>query len=127
MGWSYNFWTTGFYPTDLPPEDFLSEYAKHFGTVEVDNTFYRIPSKETVEKWRDQTSPNFLFSAKFPRRITHEKMLRDCEEVVTVFLKRISCLQDKLGPCFLESRKDISAVKSFSSENELDLVFIPYK
>ena len=82
MGWSYNFWTGNFYPKDLAPENFLSEYAKHFDTVEVDNTFYRIPSKDTVEKWRDQTPPNFLFSAKFPRRITHEKMLRDCEEIV---------------------------------------------
>jgi uncharacterized protein YecE (DUF72 family) len=102
MGWSYNFWTSGFYPTDLAPENFLSEYAKHFDTVEVDNTFYRIPSKETVEKWRDQTPPNFLFSAKFPRRITHEKMLKDCEEVVQVFLERISCLKDKLGPLLLQ-------------------------
>ena len=102
MGWSYSFWTGGFYPADLAPENFLSEYAMHFDTVEVDNTFYRIPSKDTVEKWRGQTSPNFLFSAKFPRRITHEKMLKDCEEVVKVFLERISCLQDKLGPLLLQ-------------------------
>jgi len=102
MGWSYNFWTGNLYPKDLAPENFLSEYAKHFDTVEVDNTFYRIPSKDVVEKWRDQTPPNFLFSAKFPRRITHERMLRDCEEIVKVFLERISLLHDKLGPLLLQ-------------------------
>jgi uncharacterized protein YecE (DUF72 family) len=70
-------WTGNFYPKDARPESFLSEYAKHFHTVEVDNTFYRIPNKDTVVKWRDQTPPEFLFSAKFPKRITHEKMLKD--------------------------------------------------
>lgn len=102
MGWSYDFWTGSFYPKGLAPENFLSEYAKHLHTVEVDNTFYRIPSIDTVEKWRDQTPGNFLFSVKFPRRITHEKMLSNCEDVVRVFLQRMSSLGDKLGPLLLQ-------------------------
>ena len=102
MGWSYDFWTDNFYSRDLAPESFLSEYAKHFDTVEVDNTFYRIPSKDTVAKWRDHTPANFLFSAKFPRRITHEKMLRDSVETANVFLERTSLLGDKLGPLLLQ-------------------------
>ena len=102
MGWSYDFWTGNFYPKDLLPQNFLSEYAKHFHTVEVDNTFYRIPSKDTVANWRDQTPADFLFSVKFPRRITHEKMLRNCEDIVRVFLERVSLLQDKLGPLLLQ-------------------------
>jgi len=102
MGWSYDFWTSNFYPQEAKPEDFLSEYAKHFHTVEVDNTFYRIPSKDTVLRWKDQTPPEFLFSAKFPRRITHEKMLKDCEDTVKFFLERISLLEGKLGPLLLQ-------------------------
>jgi uncharacterized protein YecE (DUF72 family) len=102
MGWSYDFWTGSFYPGDLKPENFLSEYAKYFHTVEVDNTFYRIPSKDTVEKWRNQAPADFLFSVKFPRRITHEKMLSDCEDIVKAFLQRISFLEDKLGPLLLQ-------------------------
>jgi uncharacterized protein YecE (DUF72 family) len=102
MGWSYDFWTSNFYPKDAKPESFLSEYAKHFLTVEVDNTFYRIPSKDTVARWRDQTPPEFLFSAKFPKRVTHENMLKDCEDIVRVFLERVSLLQGKLGPLLLQ-------------------------
>ena len=102
MGWSYDFWTGNFYPRDIAPDGYLSEYAKHFNTVEVDNTFYRIPSKDTVAKWRDQTPGDFLFSAKFPRRITHEKMLSDCNEIAGFFLERMSLLQGKLGPLLLQ-------------------------
>jgi len=102
MGWSYNFWAGSFYPKDLGPENYLSEYAKHFDTVELDNTFYRIPSRETVANWRDQTPTDFVFSVKFPRRITHERILRDCEDIVRVFLERMSILQGKLGPLLLQ-------------------------
>jgi len=102
MGWSYDFWTGSFYPKGLPSERFLSEYTNHFHTVEVDNTFYRIPGKDTVENWRDQTPADFVFSVKFPRRITHEKMLKDCEEITKVFLERVSLLSDKLGPLLLQ-------------------------
>jgi len=102
MGWSYDFWRGTFYPKDLAPDSFLSEYAKHLHTVEVDNTFYRIPSKATVENWRDQTPTGFVFSLKFPRRITHEKMLEDCEEITKVFLERANLLGDKLGPLLLQ-------------------------
>jgi uncharacterized protein YecE (DUF72 family) len=102
MGWSYDFWRGSFYPKDSASESFLSEYAKRLHTVEVDNTFYRIPSKDTVENWRDQTPADFVFSVKFPRRITHEKMLKDCEEITKVFLERASLLGDKLGPLLLQ-------------------------
>jgi len=101
MGWSYQFWTD-LYPKATLAENFLAEYAKHFATVEVDNTFYRIPSKDTVEKWREHTPADFLFSAKFPKRITHDKMLRECGEVVSIFLERMSLLRDKLGPLLLQ-------------------------
>ncbi len=102
MGWSYKFWTDNFYPKGLPPDHYLSEYAKHFHTVEVDNTFYRMPNKDVVTNWRNQTPPDFVFSLKFPKRITHDKMLRDCGEITAAFLDRISPLDSKLGPMLLQ-------------------------
>ena len=102
MGWSYGFWVGGFYPKGLRSTEFLTEYSKHFDTVEVDNTFYRVPSKSSLEKWKEQTPENFLFSAKFPQVITHRKMLRDCEQDVEFFTERISMLRPKLGPLLLQ-------------------------
>jgi uncharacterized protein YecE (DUF72 family) len=92
MGWSYNFWVGNFYPEGLRSADFLAEYAKHFDTVEVDNTFYRVPNTSALEKWKGQTPSGFLFSAKFPRVITHQKMLKDVEKEMEFFIARISKL-----------------------------------
>lgn len=102
MGWSYSFWAGDFYPTGLKPKEFLTEYAKHFDSVELDSTFYRIPSANSTKAWREEVPEGFLFSAKFPRIITHLKMLRDCEREVHAFVSRMSELQDKLGPLLLQ-------------------------
>lgn len=102
MGWSYDFWLGNFYPLGTDANYYLPEYAKHFDSVEVDNTFYRIPSEATVKRWYDQTPSDFVFSSKFPRIITHVKMLKNCETETTVFMKRISDLGDKLGPLLLQ-------------------------
>jgi len=102
MGWSYNFWMGNFYPKGLTSAEFLTEYSKHFDTVEVDSTFYGIPYESTVLRWKAQTPPDFWFSLKFPRTITHEKMLKDCEQDVEGFIERISLLQGKLGPLLLQ-------------------------
>lgn len=102
MGWSYGFWVGSFYPANLKSTQFLTEYSKHFDTVEVNNTFYKIPSKDVLSKWSEQTPPRFFFSAKFPQVITHKKMLKDCELELELFIERISALQDKLGPLLLQ-------------------------
>jgi uncharacterized protein YecE (DUF72 family) len=102
MGWSYSFWKGSFYPTDITPSDFLTYYSQQFNTVEVDNTFYRIPSEGTVLEWKKQTTPNFLFSLKFPQKITHVKMLRNADEETQVFLARVALLEEKLGPLLLQ-------------------------
>ena len=102
MGWSYRFWTGNLYPEDHKPDEFLSDYSRHFDTVEVDSTFYRIPNKDTIMKWHDQTPPEFIFSAKFPRAITHEKMLRNCERELTRFLDSVSLLKSKIGPLLMQ-------------------------
>jgi uncharacterized protein YecE (DUF72 family) len=77
MGWSYEFWKGNFYPEILTSKDFLGYYAKQFDTVEVNSTFYRIPRKNNMLDWRDQTPEDFAFSLKFPQIITHFKMLKD--------------------------------------------------
>lgn len=102
MGWSYSFWVNSFYPKRLKRSQFLTEYSKHFGTVEVDNTFYRVPSENTLTSWKEQTPNYFLFSFKFPRVVTHDKMLENCEDYVEFFLKRISLMKEKLGVLLLQ-------------------------
>ena len=102
MGWNYKFWIGDFYPRGLKPQEYLAEYSKNFDTVEVDSTFYRIPYESTVTRWRDQTPTDFLFSAKFPRAITHKKMLVNCEDEVDMFIEKISQLRGKLGPLLLQ-------------------------
>ena len=84
------------------PADFLGAYAQHFDTVEVDSTYYRIPSESMVRNWRARTPPGFTFAAKFPQVITHEKVLQDCREELANFLRTMSLLEDRLGPLLLQ-------------------------
>jgi uncharacterized protein YecE (DUF72 family) len=102
MGWSYGFWKGKFYPEDSASTDYLRFYASRFNTVEVDNTFYRIPRVQTVEEWKQQTPARFTFSLKFPQKITHIKMLKNCQEETTVFLNHVEKLQEKLGVLLLQ-------------------------
>jgi uncharacterized protein YecE (DUF72 family) len=102
MGWSYDFWKGSFYPENLQSNEFLAYYSSKFGTVEADSTFYRIPRQQTVLSWKEQTPNDFVFSLKFPRIITHVKMLRNCEDETRVFLERVELLEEKLGPLLLQ-------------------------
>ena len=102
MGWSYDFWKGSFYPEDLQSGGFLAYYSSKFDTVEVDYTFYRIPRAQTVFGWKEQTPIGFVFSLKFPRVITHVKMLKDCEDETRIFLERVGLLGEKLGPLLLQ-------------------------
>ena len=95
IGWSYNFWKGKFYPNKVASKEFLAYYSTKFDTVEVDSTFYRIPTEQAVTKWENQTPSNFLFSFKFPRVITHIKMLKDCERETSLFLERTELLGGK--------------------------------
>ena len=102
IGWSYNFWKGKFYPNKVASKEFLAHYATKFDTVEVDSTFYRIPTAQAVTKWESQTPGNFLFSFKFPRVITHIKMLKDCERETNLFLERTNQVGGKLGALLLQ-------------------------
>lgn len=102
MGWSYGFWKGNFYPESLASKEFLAYYAKQFSTVEVDSTFYRIPRRQSVTDWREQTPEGFVFSLKFPQVITHVKMLENCQEETNVFPERVDLLKEKLGALLLQ-------------------------
>jgi len=102
IGWSYPFWKGPFYPAKLPNAKFLSYYCTQFNTVEVDNTFYRIPNEQTMLNWKQQTSDGFVFSLKFPNIITHVKMLKDCQRETALFLERAQLLEKKLGPMLIQ-------------------------
>src|ERR1700747_3666311 len=90
-------WEGSFYPEGTKPADFLSYYARHFNSVEVDSTFYRIPSDATVKGWGKKTPDGFKFAAKVPRIITHEKVLVDCDAELKQFIETMDFLGEKLG------------------------------
>jgi uncharacterized protein YecE (DUF72 family) len=95
-------WEGSFYPRGMKSADYLSFYATKYDTVELDNTFYRTPAPSTVKGWYAKTPPGFLFAAKIPQVVTHEKVLVDCEEELTQFLKAMDALGEKLGPLLLQ-------------------------
>lgn len=95
-------WEGSFYPGHLKPADYLSYYSRLFDTVEVDSTFYRIPSRTMVENWNARTPEGFLFAAKVPQTITHEQVLVDCEAELKRFLSAMEPLGEKLGPLLFQ-------------------------
>ena len=100
--WSCKDWVGPFYETGTPPNEFIRAYARKFNTVEIDATFYAVPREATVKGWRERTPEEFLFSAKAPQVITHEKQVSDCDRELTHFLKVMSILGDRLGPILLQ-------------------------
>jgi len=94
-------WEGTFYPKGIAAREQLTYYATQFDTVELDNTFYRTPASSTVKGWYAKTPPGFVFAAKVPQVITHEKMLVDCEADFKHFLGTMDELREKLRP-FLE-------------------------
>jgi uncharacterized protein YecE (DUF72 family) len=101
-GWSYADWEGTLYPQGLPAASRLAEYAKYYATVEIDSTFYGTPRRSTVEKWREVVPEGFLFAAKFPQELTHEKTLVGCEEAAETFVRTMAGLGDRLGPLLLQ-------------------------
>ena len=95
-------WAGAFYPPGMKPPDFLSYYAKQFKTVEIDSTYYGTPSESTVTSWYEKTPPDFVFAAKVPQVVTHEKVLKDCEAEFDEFIDRMGLLGEKLGPLLLQ-------------------------
>ena len=100
-GWNYSHWRNGvFYPPGLPPSRWLEHYARHFDTVEVNATFYRLPTVKAVQGWVDGSPPGFLFAVKASRYLTHIKRLTDLAGGLDAFYERIEPLvrSPKMGP-----------------------------
>jgi uncharacterized protein YecE (DUF72 family) len=101
-GWHYGHWRGPFYPDDLGADQFLTYYADRFHTVEINNSFYRLPSERALGTWRDTVPPGFIFAVKGSRFITHMKKLQDPERSLAPFLERIALLGDRLGPILFQ-------------------------
>lgn len=101
-GWQYSDWRGVFYPERLPQARWLEHYATRFATVEVNNTFYRLPPPETFASWAERTPPDFVVALKASRYLTHVKRLKDPEEPVERFLSHVTPLGDKLGPVLVQ-------------------------
>jgi uncharacterized protein YecE (DUF72 family) len=97
-GWAYKHWRGLLYPEGLPQRLWFQRYAEEFDTVEINNSFYRLPKPETFDKWRDQAPPGFCYAVKANRYLTQAKKLLDCEEPLERMMRAVRHLGDRLGP-----------------------------
>ena len=114
-GWSYSGWKGTFYPKDMESKDYLSYYSKFFNFVEVDSTYYNIPSRFVVRAWKDKTPVDFKFTLKFPKIITHEKKLEDVSKPLSIFFTALEPLIDKTMSLLIQLPPHLSANKGFKS------------
>ena len=101
-GWHYPEWRGSLYPDEVPVRHWLEHYAEQFSTVEVNNTFYRLPDRSVFERWRDATPPSFVFAPKMSRFLTHVKRLKEPAEPIARYLDRAEALGPKLGPTLVQ-------------------------
>ncbi|MFF8779712.1 DUF72 domain-containing protein [Streptomyces sp. NPDC015140] len=101
-GWQYRDWREAFYPSGLPVRLWLERYADVFPTVEINNAFYRLPTRETFEAWRERVPPDFVVAVKASRYLTHIRRLRDPAEPVDRLMTHAAGLGDRLGPVLLQ-------------------------
>ncbi len=96
-GYSYKEWKGPFYPEKISPKEMLAYYAERLGSVEINNTFYRMPKREVLESWAEQVPEGFRFAVKASRRITHLKRLKEVGEETAFLLGNLDVLGRKLG------------------------------
>ncbi len=101
-GYHYKHWVGTFYPAKTPASKMLNYYVRHFDTLELNNSFYRLPTIEAFESWRDATPKNFVFAVKASRFITHNQKLKDPENALDNILPRAEHLGKKLGPVLFQ-------------------------
>jgi uncharacterized protein YecE (DUF72 family) len=116
-GFSYKEWLGHFYPEKLPAAEMLRYYAERFATVEINNTFYRMPDPAVLGRWAAEVPAGFAFTLKAPRRITHDERLKGSESSVAAFVKRASALGEKLGVLLFQLppnlKKDLPRLRDF--------------
>ncbi|MFW0787272.1 DUF72 domain-containing protein [Gordonia sp. CPCC 206044] len=108
-GWQYADWRDRFYPAALPQRRWLAYYAEHFGTVEVNNTFYRLPERDTFAAWARDLPNGFTMTVKMSRYLTHVKRLSEPAEPVARFLEHASGLEEHLGPILIQLPPNLRA------------------
>jgi uncharacterized protein YecE (DUF72 family) len=106
-GWQYRHWRGRFYPEKLPARAWLDHYAQRFATVEINNTFYRLPPRETFEGWARRFPSDVAIALKASRYLTHIKRLREPEEPVQRFLEHAEPLGARLGPVLVQLPPDL--------------------
>ncbi len=120
--WGRDEWKGLIYPKDTKSANFLDEYAKQFNSIELNASFYNVPTVKAVESWKQKVAenarPGFKFVPKFPRSITHFKKLKGAEKPTELFIKNIEGLGSYLGPCFLQlgdtfAPNDFSALEGY--------------
>src|SRR5690349_9723332 len=116
-GYSYPPWKGSFYPEDLPNARMLRYYAERLPTVEINNTFYRMPTSKMLTQWAAQVPPGFRFALKASQRITHQKRLKDAGEPVEYFFRTAAELGELRGPTLVQLppnlKKDLPRLDAF--------------
>jgi len=124
-GYSYKEWKGPFYPKALPAADFLSFYAAQLSTVEINNTFYRMPTEKLVDGWAQAVPESFVFALKAPQRITHIAKLQDVAAPTEAFVRVAHKLGPRLGPLLFQLppflRKDVPRLQSFLASAPADV------
>ena len=127
-GWHYDHWRERFYPVGLPKSRWLGYYAETFRTVELNNSFYHLPSEKAFLSWKESTPPGFIFTVKASRLITHMRKLRNVEQALENFLSRARLLGEKLGPILYQLPPNLhrngSLLEDFASRLPTDLAHV---
>ncbi|WP_245409589.1 DUF72 domain-containing protein [Allosphingosinicella vermicomposti] len=127
-GWNYKHWRGLFYPEKMAAKNWFAFYAQHFDTVEINNSFYRLPSSETFEKWRDQAPEGFCYAVKANRFLTQAKKLTDGAEMLDWMLPPIRHLQPRLGPILFQLpprfKINLERLEEFLSALPKDLIHV---
>jgi len=119
-GYSYKEWKPAFYPKEVPAAGFLRYYAERLPTVEINNTFYRMPTEKLVSGWAAEVPQGFVFALKAPQRITHISKLANAADATATFVRTASTLGPRLGPLLFQLppflRKDVPRLAAFLQE-----------
>src|SRR5438270_2110179 len=116
-GYSYKEWKGTFYPKELPDKQMLRHYGERFRTVEINNTFYRMPKAAVLEAWASEVPADFKFVLKASQRITHMQRLKDADDSVSYLLNVAGVLKERLGPLLFQlppnMKKDVARLREF--------------
>jgi len=116
-GYSYKEWKGSFYPEKLPQKEMLRYYAERFAAVEINGSFYRMPSAANLKSWAEEVPAGFQFAFKAPQAITHFKRLKDAEEATEKFCEETAVLKLRRGPLLFglhpNHQKDVSRLQTF--------------